>query len=74
MSLRVERIRDTHQPRARERDHKVGGEPEARPLAEDDLPLLIGGDKILRAPTILEAATALNLRAPNKTGKKPGTR
>jgi thioredoxin reductase (NADPH) len=39
------------------------------PLAEDDLPLLIGGDKILRAPTVLEAATALNLRAPNKTAK-----
>jgi len=44
--------------------------PDGRPLAEDDLPLLIGGDKILRAPTILEAATALNLRAPNKTAKK----
>ena len=26
--------------------------------------------KVLRAPTILEAATALNLRAPNKTAKK----
>jgi thioredoxin reductase (NADPH) len=44
--------------------------PDGRPLAEDDLPLLIGGDKVLRAPTILEAATALNLRAPNKTAKK----
>jgi thioredoxin reductase (NADPH) len=43
--------------------------PDGRPLAEDDLPLLIGGDKILRAPTVLEAATALNLRAPNKTAK-----
>src|ERR1700760_761601 len=43
---------------------------DGRPLAEDDLPLLIGGDKALRAPTILEAATALNLRAPNKTAKK----
>jgi thioredoxin reductase (NADPH) len=44
--------------------------PDGRPLAEDDLPLLIGGDKVLRAPTILEAATMLNLRAPNKTAKK----
>ena len=43
---------------------------DGRPLAEDDLPLLISGDKIMRAPTILEAATALNLRAPNKTAKK----
>ena len=32
-------------------------------------PMLIGGDKVLRAPTVLEAATALNLRAPNKTAK-----
>ena len=44
--------------------------PDGRPLAADDLPVLIGGDKIMRAPTILEAATALNLRAPNKTAKK----
>jgi thioredoxin reductase (NADPH) len=44
--------------------------PDGRPLAEDDLPLLIGGEKVLRAPTILEAATMLNLRAPNKTAKK----
>jgi thioredoxin reductase (NADPH) len=43
----------------------VDGEP---PAAED-LPMLVGGDKVLRAPTILEAATALNLRAPNKTAK-----
>jgi thioredoxin reductase (NADPH) len=43
--------------------------PDGRPLAEDELPLLIGGAKVLRAPTILEAATALNLRAPNKTAK-----
>ncbi len=43
---------------------------DGRPLAEDDLPLLISGDKIMRAPTILEAATALNLRAPNKTAEK----
>src|SRR6201989_1981041 len=44
--------------------------PDGRPLAEDDLPMLATGDKILRAPTILEAETALNLRAPNKTAKK----
>jgi thioredoxin reductase (NADPH) len=44
--------------------------PDGRPLAADDLPMLIGGDKIMRAPTILEAATALNLRASNKTAKK----
>ena len=42
---------------------------DGRPLAADDLPLLTAGDKVLRAPTILEAATALNLRAPNKTAK-----
>src|SRR5581483_552839 len=39
------------------------------PLAGDDLPLLASGDEVLKAPTILEAATALNLRAPNKTAK-----
>src|SRR6201999_3399083 len=44
--------------------------PDGRPLAEDDLPMLTTGNKVLRAPTILEAATALNLRAPNKTAKK----
>jgi thioredoxin reductase (NADPH) len=44
--------------------------PDGRPLAEDDLPMLTTGDRVLRAPTILEAATALNLRAPNKTAKK----
>ncbi|HEY5334272.1 MAG TPA: FAD-dependent oxidoreductase [Solirubrobacterales bacterium] len=44
--------------------------PDGRPLAADDLPMLIGGDKVLRAPTVLEAATALNLRVPNKTAKK----
>jgi thioredoxin reductase (NADPH) len=44
--------------------------PEGRPLGTEDLPMLASGDKILRAPTILEAATALNLRAPNKTAKK----
>lgn len=44
----------------------TGGEP---PAAED-LPMLVSGEEVLRAPTILEAATALNLRAPNKTAKK----
>src|SRR4029077_15455580 len=34
-----------------------------------DLPMLISGRKVLAAPTILEAANALNLRAPNKTAK-----
>jgi thioredoxin reductase (NADPH) len=43
---------------------------DGRPLAEADLPMLVSGATILRAPTILEAATALNLRAPNKTAKK----
>ena len=42
---------------------------DGRPLAADDLPLLSAGRKVLSAPTILEAATALNLRAPNKTAK-----
>jgi thioredoxin reductase (NADPH) len=42
---------------------------DGRPLAADDLPLLVSGEKVLRAPTILEAATALNLRHPNKTAK-----
>src|SRR6201985_1113144 len=44
--------------------------PDGRPLAEDDLPMLTSGEQILRAPTILEAPTALNRRAPNKTAKK----
>jgi thioredoxin reductase (NADPH) len=43
---------------------------DGRPLAADDLPMLVSGKRIMRAPTILEAATALNLRAPNKTAKK----
>jgi thioredoxin reductase (NADPH) len=42
---------------------------DGRPPAADDLPLLSAGQKVLSAPTILEAATALNLRAPNKTAK-----
>jgi thioredoxin reductase (NADPH) len=40
------------------------------PPAAEDLPMLVSGDKVMRAPTVLEAATALNLRAPNKTAKK----
>ncbi len=43
---------------------------DGEPPAAEDLPMLVSGDKALRAPTILEAATALNLRAPNKTAKK----
>jgi thioredoxin reductase (NADPH) len=42
---------------------------DGRPLGAEDLPMLVSGEKVLRAPTILEAATALNLRAPNKTAK-----
>ncbi|MBS1885840.1 MAG: FAD-dependent oxidoreductase [Actinobacteria bacterium] len=38
-------------------------------LADGDLPLLLSGRQVLRAPSVLEAATALNLRAPNKTAK-----
>jgi thioredoxin reductase (NADPH) len=36
-----------------------------------DLPLLISGSTVLRNPTILEAANALNLRHPNKTARVP---
>jgi thioredoxin reductase (NADPH) len=43
---------------------------DGEPPAFEDLPMLVSGEKVLRAPTILEAATALNLRAPNKTAKK----
>jgi thioredoxin reductase (NADPH) len=43
---------------------------DGQPLAAEELPMLVSGEKVLRAPTILEAATALNLRAPNKTAKK----
>jgi thioredoxin reductase (NADPH) len=42
---------------------------DGEPPAAEDLPMLVSGEKVLRAPTILEAATALNLRAPNKTAK-----
>jgi len=43
---------------------------DGEPPAFEDLPMLVSGKHVLRAPTILEAATALNLRAPNKTAKK----
>jgi thioredoxin reductase (NADPH) len=43
---------------------------DGEPPAFEDLPMLVSGEHALRAPTILEAATALNLRAPNKTAKK----
>ena len=43
---------------------------DGEPPAAEDLPMLVSGKTVLRAPTILEAATALNLRAPNKTAKK----
>jgi thioredoxin reductase (NADPH) len=42
---------------------------DGEPPAFEDLPMLVSGEQVLRAPTILEAATALNLRAPNKTAK-----
>jgi thioredoxin reductase (NADPH) len=42
---------------------------EGRTLAAGDLPMLITGSRVLTAPTILEAADALNLRASNKTAK-----
>ncbi|HEY2478649.1 MAG TPA: FAD-dependent oxidoreductase [Solirubrobacterales bacterium] len=42
---------------------------DGEPLAADDLPMLVSGEHALRAPSILGAATALNLRAPNKTAK-----
>ena len=54
---------ETHPIRFQMREHRfidldgsdlTAPTPDGRPLAEDDLPLLIGGDKILRAPTILE--------------------
>jgi thioredoxin reductase (NADPH) len=38
-------------------------------IAPADLPLLISGAHVLRNPTIIEAANALNLRHPNKTAK-----
>jgi thioredoxin reductase (NADPH) len=44
-------------------------EPDALALDRDKLPMLVSGSKILRAPTVLEAATALNLRHANKTAK-----
>jgi thioredoxin reductase (NADPH) len=47
----------------------TAGAADGNPPASEDLPMLISGAKILRAPTILEAATALNLRYPNKTAK-----
>jgi thioredoxin reductase (NADPH) len=52
-----------------DRDESVAQSPDGRPLAAGDLPMLVSGQKVLTAPTILEAANALNLRAPNKTAK-----
>jgi len=40
-------------------------------LPDEELPLLVAGETVLRAPSILEAATALNLRYPNKTADVP---
>lgn len=44
-------------------------ESDALALDRGELPMLVSGSKILRAPTVLEAATALNLRHANKTAK-----
>lgn len=50
-----------------------GGEALVRELAivDADLPLLTSGAHVLRNPTIIEAANALNLRHPNKTARVP---
>jgi thioredoxin reductase (NADPH) len=45
--------------------------PDGHVPAAEDLPVLVTGGKVLRAPSILEAANALNLRAQNKTSDFP---
>jgi thioredoxin reductase (NADPH) len=52
-----------------DRDAAAASSPDGRPLEAGDVPMLITGQQVLTAPTILEAANALNLRAPNKTAK-----
>jgi thioredoxin reductase (NADPH) len=52
-----------------DRDAAAASSPDGRPLEAGDVPMLITGQEVLKAPTILEAANALNLRAPNKTAK-----
>jgi thioredoxin reductase (NADPH) len=52
-----------------DRDAAAAASPDGRPLEAGDVPMLVSGQKVLTAPTILEAANALNLRAPNKTAK-----
>jgi thioredoxin reductase (NADPH) len=52
-----------------DRDAAAASSPDGRPLEAGDLPMLVSGRKVLTSPTILEAANALNLRAPNKTAK-----
>jgi thioredoxin reductase (NADPH) len=52
-----------------DRDDEAASPLDGRPFEAGDLPLLISGQKVLAAPTVLEAANALNLRAPNKTAK-----
>jgi thioredoxin reductase (NADPH) len=52
-----------------DRDAAAASSPDGRPLEAGDLPMLVTGQKVLTSPTILEAANALNLRAPNKTAK-----
>ena len=52
-----------------DRDGAAASSPDGRPLEAGDVPMLVSGQTVLTAPTILEAANALNLRAPNKTAK-----
>jgi thioredoxin reductase (NADPH) len=52
-----------------DRDDGAARSPDGRSLEAGELPMLVSGQKVLTAPTILEAANALNLRAPNKTAK-----
>jgi thioredoxin reductase (NADPH) len=52
-----------------DRDGAAAASPDGRPLEAGDVPMLVSGQTVLTAPTILEAANALNLRAPNKTAK-----
>ncbi len=52
-----------------DRDAAAAASPDGRPLEAGDVPMLVSGQHVLTAPTILEAANALNLRAPNKTAK-----
>jgi thioredoxin reductase (NADPH) len=52
-----------------DRDLPADADADVPALDSDELPMLVSGGNVLRAPTILEAATALNLRHANKTAK-----